>query len=111
MIPDKYPPWPFLRTYKPMLKRAWNLPNYLDVRQLIQQWMWAKRIQALLERQNQALFRAASERDRLLFERRFPSSHANETSVEPTNGERHHGEQGKEDDAQVVSPQGIDQGS
>lgn len=62
-----FPQWPFLRIYKPMLKRAWNLPNYQDVRELIQLWMWAKRIRALLNRQNDALTRAARERDELLY--------------------------------------------
>ena len=62
--------FPFLRTYKPMLKRARGTPSYQDVRQLLQLWLHCKRIQRLLDRQNQSLYEAARERDRLQGEKR-----------------------------------------
>lgn len=58
--------FPFLRTYKPMLKAARGTPHYAAIRQLLQQWLWAKRMVRLLHHQNAALYKAARERDALL---------------------------------------------
>ena len=60
--------FPFLRTYKPLLKRARGTASYADVRQLLQQWMWARRIERLFHGQNERLLKAARSRDALLGE-------------------------------------------
>lgn len=60
----------FLRTYKPMLKAARGTPHYESIRQLLKQWLWAKRMVALLDRQNIALYKAAKERDARLVRHR-----------------------------------------
>lgn len=64
--------FPFLRTYKPVLKEAQTTPLYEPIRRLLQQWLFAKHIQGLLESQNRSLFLAAQEKDRLLAERPKP---------------------------------------
>ena len=58
----------FLRTFKPMLKRARGTEFYPDVRRLLQLWLHCKRVTALLEGQNQKLYRAACDRDRMISE-------------------------------------------
>lgn len=46
-----------------MLKRARGTASYQDVRTLIQLWLYAKRIRALLDGQNERLFEVARELD------------------------------------------------
>jgi hypothetical protein len=63
--------FPFLRTFKPMLKRARgkdaaHAPSYQDVRRLLQLWMYCRHMVALLDRQNTRLYQAAQERDMLI---------------------------------------------
>ena len=53
----------FLRTYKPMLRRARGTASYQDVRTLIQLWIHAKQMQNLLDAQNRRLFEVARELD------------------------------------------------
>ncbi len=61
--------FPFLRTYKPMLKRARGTPSYQDVRQLIKLWMHCQHMTQLLHRQNTNLYQASRDRDLLLWEK------------------------------------------
>lgn len=61
--------FPFLRTYKPMLKRARGTPCYRDVRQLLKQWLYCQHMVRLLGQQNARLYQAAGERDLLLWEK------------------------------------------
>jgi hypothetical protein len=70
--------FPFLRTYKPMLKRAWGTPSYQDVRQLLKQWQHCQHITQLLQHQNTRLYQAAHDRDQLLWEKHHgerPNNH------------------------------------
>lgn len=46
-----------------MLKRARGTASYQDVRTLIQLWLYAKRIRAILDGQNERLFEIARDRD------------------------------------------------
>ena len=65
-IPERYPPFPFLRTFKPMLKRAWGTASYQDMRLLLQLWLHCKRTRQLLEGQSERLCHAAGARDVML---------------------------------------------
>lgn len=60
----------FLRTYKPLLKRARGTPYYEDIRELLGYWLRQKKIERLLAAQNLRLYEAARERDRLLAARK-----------------------------------------
>ena len=67
--------FPFLRTFKPVLKRARAVRDtapdiYEDVRLLLSLWLHQKRIRRLLDHQNASLLAASQERDRLLHD--FP---------------------------------------
>jgi hypothetical protein len=61
--------FPFLRTYKPMLKRARGTTSYQDVRQLLKLWLHCRHITTILDQQNVRLYQAAHERDCLLSHR------------------------------------------
>lgn len=61
--------WEFLRTWKPVLKRARGTPSYPDVRLLVRLWMRSKALERLLDGQNARLYAVARERDALLCER------------------------------------------
>lgn len=52
------PQFPFLRTYKPMLKRARGTPSYEDIRLLLRLWLHCKHIRRLLDSQNERLYLA-----------------------------------------------------
>jgi hypothetical protein len=60
--------FPFLRTWKPVLKRARGTEFYPEIRRLLQLWLHCKRITRILEGQNQKLYKAARDRDRMLSE-------------------------------------------
>jgi hypothetical protein len=60
--------FPFLRTFKPMLKRAKGTPCEQDVRKLLELWLHAKRLRRLLDHQNETLLHVSQERDWLLAE-------------------------------------------
>lgn len=51
--------FPFLRTFKPMLKRARGTASYEDVRQLLKLWLHCRRLRSLLDNQNRLLYVAA----------------------------------------------------
>lgn len=51
--------FPFLRTFKPMLKRARGTPHYADIRLLLQLWLHAKHMQRILDGQNIRLYNVA----------------------------------------------------
>lgn len=57
--------FPFLRTFKPMLKRARGTPSYQDVRRLLQLWLYCRHMTQLLDWQNTRLYQVAQERDLL----------------------------------------------
>lgn len=58
--------FPFLRTWKPLLKRARGTAFYADIRELLKLWLFAKRLRRLLDGQNERLYKVAKERDALL---------------------------------------------
>lgn len=58
--------FPFLRTYKPLLKKARGTPFYEDIRKLLQEYLFQKHLRRLLDGQNERLYKAAKERDLLL---------------------------------------------
>jgi hypothetical protein len=67
-MPDVVCSFPFLRTYKPMLKRARGTASYQDVRALLKLWLHCRHITSLLQRQNDSLYQAARERDNLVYQ-------------------------------------------
>lgn len=77
--------FPFLRTYKPMLKRArqCGTREYGDVRRLLKQWLYCQHMVRLLHQQNARLYQAAMERDSLLWEKHHNvEGHTGDTSVD-----------------------------
>jgi hypothetical protein len=66
VTPPKEERFAFLRTYKPLLKRARGTPYYEDIRELLGYWLRQKKIERLLAAQNLRLYEAARERDCLL---------------------------------------------
>ena len=76
----------FLRTFKPMLKRARgkdaaHAPSYQDVRKLLQLWLHAQHMVALLDRQNTRLYQAAQERDMLIQKNREANFFPEDTTI------------------------------
>ena len=49
-----------------MLKRARSTASYQDVRHLLKLWLYSRKMIKLLEKQNQRLYQAAKERDKLI---------------------------------------------
>ena len=62
--------FPFLRTFKPMLKRARGTPFYADIRLLLRLWLHGQHMTRLFEGQSRRLYAVARERDLMLWERR-----------------------------------------
>jgi len=61
--------FPFLRTFKPLLKAAQRTPFYADIRQLLKLWLHGQHMTRLFESQSRRLYTVARERDMLLWKR------------------------------------------